>query len=308
MEVWCRPEEADCGYAVLMRGAFGLPKITGDNAYVAYLKRADGTEASPLFKLPLELGRFHHYVLTGTPEQSCHYRDGKLLQTRKGDGIPNYTPDSPLYIGNSIGWHNKNFVGNVALIRIYNRPLTPAEVAAHHDLLQAQKPLPAYPALLLDEDHRFNDPNEKPKPADLGQRITVPLNNVVKDTTLYGRSRHMEGRHERKKPLVDFENLDGWKMSYVSGEVVPSFRRSQTLTLWGEYVLRVEFKEGYAPNPNGTVVLEPPAPIRIPNDFDAVAIWRFATGFGTPRPALRFSVQWRDTNGAVHDCCRSNTI
>ena len=115
VEVWCRPEEADCGYAVLMRGAFGLPKITGDNAYVAYLKRADGTEASPLFKLPLELGRFHHYVLTGTPEQICHYRDGKLLQTKKGSGIPNYIQATPLYIGHSIGWHHKDIQISVSV-------------------------------------------------------------------------------------------------------------------------------------------------------------------------------------------------
>ncbi len=300
-EIWCRPDEADCGYAVVMRGAFGLPKLAGEEGYGAYLKRADGTESSSYFKLPLELGKFHHYVITGTPEQICHYRDGKLLQTKKGNGIPNYVPATPLFIGYSIGWHHKNFIGNVALIRIYNRPLTPAEVASHHELLQAQKPLPSYPALLLDEDHRFNDPNEKPKPANFGQRITVPLDNVVKDIRHYRRSRHFEGRHERKKPLVDFENLEGWKMSYVSGEVIPSFRRSKTFPLWGEYVLCAEFKEGYAPNPDTQVVLEPPTPIRITNDFDAVAIWRFATSYGMPRPALRFSVQWRDTTGKLHD-------
>ena len=45
-EIWCRPDEADCGYAVVMRGAFGLPKFEGESSYVAYLKRADRTEPS----------------------------------------------------------------------------------------------------------------------------------------------------------------------------------------------------------------------------------------------------------------------
>ena len=41
-EVWCRTDVASCGYAVLMQGAFGLPKFEGDDGYVAYLKLADG--------------------------------------------------------------------------------------------------------------------------------------------------------------------------------------------------------------------------------------------------------------------------
>lgn len=300
-EVWCRTDVANCGYAVLMQGAFGLPKFEGDDGYVAYLKLADGAEPSASFKLPLELGKFHHYVMTGTPEQVCHYRDGKLLQSQDGRGIPNYSSASPLYIGTSAGWHHQDFDGNVSLVRLYSRALTPAEVAAHYALLQESQPLPAEPALLLDEDHRFGDPDEIKKPADFGKRVTVRLNNDVKDGALHGRSRHFEGRHERKTPLVDFEDLSGWKMSYVSGEVVPSFRRSKEFTLWGEYVLRAEFREGYAPNPKTKVVLEPPKPIRIPHDFDAVAVWRFATEYGDPAPKMWFSVQWRDAEGKLHD-------
>ena len=307
-EVWCRPDEADCGYAVLMQGAFGLPKFEGEDGYLDYLKLANGAEPSCSFKLPLELGKFHHYVMTGTPQQICHYRDGELLQASEGNGIPDYLPTAPLYVGNSMGWHHKDFVGNVALIRLYRRALTPTEVATHYKLLQAQKPLPEYPALLLDEDYRFKDPNEIQKPADLGQRVTVPLDNVVRDGVLHGRSRHFEGRQERKKPLVDFENLEGWKMTYVSGEVIPSFRRSKEYTLWGEYVLRAEFKEGYAPNPDTKVVLEPPAPIRIPNDFDAVAVWRFATDYGNAVPALWFSIQWRDPKGKLHDSGKMDNV
>ncbi|MBR6471923.1 MAG: LamG domain-containing protein, partial [Victivallales bacterium] len=307
-EVWCRPDEADCGYAVLMQGSFGLPKFEGENSYLDYLKLTDGAEPSARFKLPLELGRFHHYVMTGTPEQICHYRDGKLLQTQKGPGIPKYTSTSPFYVGSSNGWHHQDFVGNVALIRLYSRALTPTEVAAHYGLLQARQPLPDYPALLLDDDYRFSEPDGKTKPADFGKKVTVPLDNTVKDAVLHGRSRHFEGRQERKKPLVDFEDLEGWKMTYVSGEVVPSFRRSKAYTLWGEYVLRAEFKEGYAPNPKAKVVLEPPAPIRIPNDFDAVAVWRFATEYVNSVPAMWFSIQWRDPEGKLHDSGKMDNL
>ncbi|MBO4619257.1 MAG: LamG domain-containing protein, partial [Victivallales bacterium] len=307
-EVWCRPDKADCGYAVLMQGSFGLPKFEGKNSYLDYLKLADGAEPSGRFEQPLELGKFHHYVLTGTTEQICHYRDGKLLQIQKGPGIPDYTPTASLYVGSSNGWHHQDFVGNVSLIRLYSRALTPAEVAANYKLLQAKKPLPADNALLLDEDHRKDNPDKKAKPAKFGKKVTVPLDNAVKDAVLHGRSRHFEGRQERKKPLVDFEDLEGWKMTYVSGDVVPSFRRSKAYTLWGEYVLRAEFKEGYAPNPQTKVVLEPPAPIRIPNDFNAVAIWRFATEYGTPPPAMWFSIQWRDTEGRLHDSGKMDNL
>ena len=89
-------------------------------------------------------------------------------------------------------------------------------------------------------------------------------------------------------------------MQYTSGAVVPFISRSKEEPLWSDYVLRTEFRKGEFPHYRAEVKLIPPKPIKITEDFDTVAIWRFATQYGKPRPALSYSIQYRDSAGNVH--------
>lgn len=123
LEVWCRPDKTDCGYAVLMRGSFGYPNFFGSRDINCYLKNTAGQDAAGRVYTPLEPGKYHYYCLTGTPEACCAWRDGKLMRTNKGNGIPKYLPGNVLHVGRSLGWGN-NFEGEVALIRIHKKALT----------------------------------------------------------------------------------------------------------------------------------------------------------------------------------------
>jgi len=135
----------------------------------------------------------------------------------------------------------------------------------------------------------------------IGETVTVKLDNRNIDKTCYPLSRHMVGKKEEFTPVFDFEDLTNWQMSYTFGAVNPVITRSKEEPLWGKWVLRTEFAKGVFPQKDAEVVLTPPAPIRIDHDFDAIAIWRHATRFGMPRPALTYSIQYRDSSGKLHD-------
>ena len=423
LEVWAKPETADCGYAVLMRGAFGCPKFFGAKDFDCYLVTAENKNAGGRIYTPLEPGRYHYYVLTGDPAQSVVYRDGKAMRTGKGPGIPVHTPGLPLHIGNSIGWA-KNFQGAIGMVRLHNRALTAAEVRSRYALLRNNLPLPADSSLILDRDRRtvgryyrfeakrqsvfpaaagdqvsftvipesltdsdllrWGDlvlscsrtgaltvragqdkftvakvfkagestklawarnrtansagcfvngkftgkllrENAPEAPADMifggdftgligrvelsennllpdgiGKIVTVKLDNRVVDQTCYPRSRHLAGKKEEFPAVIDFDDLTGWTMSYPEGAVTPRITRSKEEPLWGDFVLRTEFAQGEFPRPDAKVVLAPPAPIKIDKDFDTIAIWRFATRYGRPFPALSYSIQYRDSAGVTH--------
>ncbi len=138
-------------------------------------------------------------------------------------------------------------------------------------------------------------------PEKIGETATVVLDNRNIDKVAYPRSRHLEGKTEDIKPLITFDDLTGWKMSYTIGAVKPEVSRSKEEPLWSDYVLRTNFAKGDYPAKDAKVVLTPPAPIKITEDFDTIAIWRFATRFGMPRPALRYSIQYRNSKGELCD-------
>jgi len=138
-------------------------------------------------------------------------------------------------------------------------------------------------------------------PEKIGEMITVKLDNKNIDKVAHPRSRHLEGKTEDIKPLITFDDLTGWKMSYTIGAVKPEASRSKEEPLWSDYVLRTNFAKGDFSSKDAKVVLTPPAPIKITEDFDTIAIWRFATRFGMPRPALRYSIQYRNSKGELCD-------
>lgn len=294
-EVWCKPESTDCGYAILIRQSFGFPKFFGTRDYDNYLINDSGKNVAGRVYTPLEPGQYHYYAMTGTPEQSISYRDGKAMRTNPGSGIPQYDPNTPMVVGNSIGWTKKNFEGEIALIRIYNRALAPDEIAAHAQLLRENKALPPGDGLIFEADRRAI------MPEDAGRTVTRTLDNVSIDRFSHPRNRHIEGKPEKNPGQIGFEDLSGWTVTYVSGAVEPVVSRSSEEPLWGDYVLRTEFKRGPLPVPDAKVVLAPPQPIKIGCDFDAVNIWRFATLYRNDnRPQLNYSIQYRTADGKVH--------
>ena len=138
-------------------------------------------------------------------------------------------------------------------------------------------------------------------PEKVGETATVTLDNRNLDKVCYPPIRHLKGKTEAIKPLITFDDLTGWKMSYTIGAVKPEISRSKEEPLWSNYVLRTNFVQGAYPLKDAKVVLTPPAPIKITEDFDTVAIWRFATSYGQPRPALRYSIQYRNSKGELCD-------
>lgn len=135
----------------------------------------------------------------------------------------------------------------------------------------------------------------------IGQTVTKILNNDSIDKFTRAKSRHIVGKPEKDKPLVDFEDLTGWTVTYTAGTVEPIITRSQEEPLWGDYVLRAEFRAGLIKQPDAIVVLAPPKPVKITNDFDAVNIWRMATRYdGKNRPTINYSIQFRDATGKLH--------
>ena len=155
LEVWCRVDALPSGYAVLMRDSFGYPKFSkADRDIDGYMITGKSKDnAVGRTYTALETGKYHYYVLTGDKEKSITYRDGKLMRTNKGFGIPKYNVKNTMHIGHSIGW-DKDFNGEVAVVRIHNRALTPDEVKANYALLQNNKPLPESKTLIFNEDRR----------------------------------------------------------------------------------------------------------------------------------------------------------
>ncbi|MGI6355155.1 MAG: hypothetical protein ACOX6W_08680 [Lentisphaeria bacterium] len=87
----------------------------------------------------------------------------------------------------------------------------------------------------------FSISENKTLPANLGQWITEKLNNDSIDKFSHPPIRHIVGKPEKDKPLVGFDDLQDWTVSYQVGAVKPIFTRSKEEPLWGEYVLRSEF-------------------------------------------------------------------
>ncbi|MBE6366745.1 MAG: LamG domain-containing protein [Lentisphaerae bacterium] len=427
LEVYCQPDKLPGGYAVLMRGSFGFPNFYGAKNIDCYLiNNVSSKNAAGRVYTALTPGKYHYYVLTGDPEKSIAYRDGKALRTNNESGIPKYDPNGVLNIGNSLGW-NKNFTGKIALVRIHKKMLSAEAIRQNWQALQNNQPLANTESVIFAQDRRvtgnfykftpeksaqvkrvpantqislllkpeklldsnilswgklnisstaqgdiivkygqdsftvksllsanstvtlafawngteaglFADGKAVGKlikttspggsadltlggnfagiigkimvkkneimPPTIGKMVSCQLDNRSADKVAYPRSRHLSGKVETIKPLVTFDDLTNWQMSYTSGAVKPVITRSKEEPLWSDYVLRTEFAKGDYPSKDAKVVLTPPEPIKVTEDFDTVAIWRFATAYGQPRPALSYSIQYKDAAGKLH--CTGN--
>jgi hypothetical protein len=69
------------------------------------------------------------------------------------------------------------------------------------------------------------------------------------------------------RPLVDFEDLSGWRVECQDAEA--TFSRTREQQIWGAYVGKLTY-HGTGNRP--AVHLRPPAPIRTRSPFDAVTL------------------------------------
>lgn len=88
-----------------------------------------------------------------------------------------------------------------------------------------------------------------------------------------------------KPPLVDFEDLEGWRVETTGA--VARFERSREQLLWGESVGKLTYR-GTGADGRTEVRLIPPRPLEIGAAFDAVTLWihgnnwSYAPDPGTP--------------------------
>ena len=75
-------------------------------------------------------------------------------------------------------------------------------------------------------------------------------------------------------PLVDFENLDGWKVE--AKDAVATFTRSREQQLWDSYVGKLVYR-GTART--ASLTIRPPAPIPIPSGFDCANLWMYGNNW-----------------------------
>ncbi len=106
-----------------------------------------------------------------------------------------------------------------------------------------------------------------------------------------------ERNEDDHRPLVDFEDLDGWKT--VCEDAQATFTRSREQQIWGRYVAKLTY---HATGPRPVVRVLPPAPVRIEKPFDAVTCWIYGNNWGyapdPDTPPVSVSALFRDPAGA----------
>ncbi|MEW6355493.1 MAG: hypothetical protein AB1696_04145 [Planctomycetota bacterium] len=96
-------------------------------------------------------------------------------------------------------------------------------------------------------------------------------------------------------PLVDFENLDGWKVE--PKDAVAAITRTREEQLWGQYVAKLTYR-GTSRKAEFTV--RPPKPIPIPQPFDCINFWVYGNNWAwvqdaaTPRVGIHILLQAKD--------------
>ena len=86
-------------------------------------------------------------------------------------------------------------------------------------------------------------------------------------------------REQDPHTLVDFEDLQGWKLELYDG-AQGELRRSRQQQMWGQYVCRILYS---GTKPASRVVARPPKPIPIPGAFDSIDLWAYGNRWGWER-------------------------
>jgi hypothetical protein len=97
-------------------------------------------------------------------------------------------------------------------------------------------------------------------------------------------------------PMVDFEDLTGWRVECQEAEA--RFERTREQQIWGDYIGKLSYR-GTGSRPAVRVL--PPASIRINQPFDAISLWCYGNNWGwttdpsTPRTGI--TALFEDTAG-----------
>jgi len=107
------------------------------------------------------------------------------------------------------------------------------------------------------------------------------------------------GKKEDRPPLVDFEDLAGWRVLTFKGARA-RLCRSREQQMWGEFVGKLTFRGA---SKESRIVLSPPTPIRVPDAFDCVNVWCYGNNWGwvtdTSTPQVELALMIQDSAGEV---------
>ena len=97
-------------------------------------------------------------------------------------------------------------------------------------------------------------------------------------------------------PLVDFEDLAGWRVECQDAEA--SFERTREQQIWGNYVGKLTYR-GTGPAPQ--IRIRPGQPLPVPQAFDAVSLWCYGNNWGwttdPTTPRVNVSALFEDAPG-----------
>jgi len=138
--------------------------------------------------------------------------------------------------------------------------------------------------------------------ADAGRPMISEASNTDPSGFVQAHKRYLAGLAERRKPLVDFEDLTGWTVETRKGFVTAGLYRSQEKRLWGEHVAKVVFRATGdivpADESRRSVIIRPPEPIPIPAEFDSIDLWVYGTYYYRPG-GFTISLQFEDNQGRL---------
>ncbi|MGQ9609763.1 MAG: hypothetical protein ACUVWN_10685, partial [bacterium] len=107
-------------------------------------------------------------------------------------------------------------------------------------------------------------------------------------------------RREEQSPLVDFEDLSGWKVLLYNGASA-SFSRSREQQMWGQYVSKLAYK---GTSQQSKLIISPQSPINIPEPFDCINLWCYGNNWGwvpdPSTPQVNLAVHLNDSQGISH--------
>lgn len=134
-----------------------------------------------------------------------------------------------------------------------------------------------------------------------GNTESISLDNSNHDRFERDRSRHLAGLQEQMQPILNFENIEGWKLTYYKDIIFAKMHRTAEEPLWGDYTARIVIKKGTYHNDDlNKVVITPPEPVVIEQPFDAISLWIMPQYTGK-RSNLMLSFQIQDSAGIIHD-------
>lgn len=130
----------------------------------------------------------------------------------------------------------------------------------------------------------------------LGGGLSGTWGSAAEGDTTGRRPYEMEwaGRPEdHVPPLVDFEDLRGWRVE--TREAAASWQRSREQPLWGQYVGRLAYRGTGA---HAEIRLYPPQPLPLRTSFDAITLWCYGNNWAyapdPQTPPAGIAVVFRD--------------